>query len=161
MKETTFDFVNNEEENLSLLDCKGIEQKLAKLRQSKKVTITQLKEIYDLGVNFYNQFQFKEAEIVFSAYTSLNPYDHRGPGCLAAIYLEKGQYKKALDILNVLKTYPTNDFDETVLNIALCHYKLNEHLQAAAILLIVQVKNLNEFYEKRYAYLHQQLQPYI
>ncbi|EJL6463833.1 tetratricopeptide repeat protein, partial [Vibrio cholerae] len=109
MKETTFDFVNNEEENLSLLDSKGIEQKLAQLRQSKKVTVTQLKEIYDLGVNFYNQLQFKEAEIVFSAYTSLNPYDHRGPGCLAAIYLEKGQFKKALDILNVLKTYPTND----------------------------------------------------
>ncbi|NCO47183.1 MAG: regulator, partial [Vibrio sp.] len=42
-----------------------------------------------------------------------------------------------------------------------CHYKLNEHLQAAAMLLIVQVQNLNEFYEKRYAYLHQQLQPYI
>ncbi|WP_407077025.1 tetratricopeptide repeat protein [Vibrio ostreicida] len=144
-----------------MLDGKLVEQELANLRKSKKVTITQLKSIFDLGVEFYNQFQFKEAEIVFSAYTSLNPYDHRGPGCLAAIYLEKGQFKQALDVLSVLKTYPTNELDETIINISLCHYKLNEHIQAAATLLIVKVENLNDFYTQRYEYLQQQLAPYL
>lgn len=161
MNDSIFETVSTENDEFSLLDCRSIERKLEKLRQSKKVTVEQLKEIYDLGVEFYNQFQFKEAEVIFSAYSSLNPYDHRGPGGLAAIYLEKGQFRKALEVLNVLKAYPTNDLDETVLNIALCHYKLNEHIQAAAMLLIVRVSNLNEFYSKRYKYLLQQLQPYI
>lgn len=161
MKESIFDLVTTEDDDLSMLNFHSIEHKLSKLRQSKNVSVAQLKEIYDLGVTFYNCFQFKEAEIIFSAYVSLNPYDHRGPGCLAAIYLEKGQFRKALDILEVLKSYPTNDLDETVINMALCHYKLNEHLHAASMLLIVRVSNLNDFYQKRYNYLLQQLQPYM
>ncbi|ASU22429.1 regulator [Vibrio qinghaiensis] len=161
MKEVKIDFNTSDEESLALLDSKSIEHKLSKLRQSKKVTIDELKKIFDLGVRFYNELQFKEAEIVFSSYTSLNPYDHRGPGSLAAIYLEKGQFTKALDVLNILKTYPTNDLDETILNIALCHYKLKEHLQSAAMLLIVKSENLNEFNSKRYTYLHKQLRPYL
>ena len=68
-----------------LLKGTAIEQDIAKLRKSKKITIIQIKAIYELGVNFYNNFQFKEAEIIFSAYIGLNPYDHRGPGSLAAI----------------------------------------------------------------------------
>ncbi|MDN3612039.1 tetratricopeptide repeat protein [Vibrio ostreicida] len=161
MKNQAIKFGKAGEEFFTLLDGKLVEQELANLRKSKKVTITQLKSIFDLGVEFYNQFQFKEAEIVFSAYTSLNPYDHRGPGCLAAIYLEKGQFKQALDVLSVLKTYPTNELDETIINISLCHYKLNEHIQAAATLLIVKVENLNDFYTQRYEYLQQQLAPYL
>ncbi|EMC3731988.1 regulator [Vibrio cholerae] len=161
MKEAKIDFNTSDEESLSLLDSKSIEQKLSQLRQSKKVTIDDLKSIFALGIKFYNEFQFKEAEIIFSSYTSLNPYDHRGPGSLAAIYLENGQFNKALDVLNVLKTYPTNDLDETVLNIALCHYKLKEYLQSAAMLLIVKSENLSDFNSKRYAYLSQQLRPYL
>lgn len=80
MNDSIFETVSTENDEFSLLDCRSIERKLEKLRQSKKVTVEQLKEIYDLGVEFYNQFQFKEAEVIFSAYSSLNPYDHRGPG---------------------------------------------------------------------------------
>lgn len=100
------------EDFFELLKGTVIEQDIAMMRKSKKITITQIKSIYELGVSFYNNFQFKEAEIIFSAYIGLNPYDHRGPGSLAAILLEKGQFKKALEILNILKTFPTNDLDE-------------------------------------------------
>lgn len=144
-----------------LLSGTVIEKDIAVMRKSQKITITQLKSIYELGVKFYTEFQFKEAEIVFSAYVGLNPYDHRGPGCLAAIFLEKGQFKKALEVLNILKTFPTNDLDETILNISLCHYKLNEYTEASVTWLIVKEDNLNDFYLQRYHYLKSQLSPYL
>ncbi|TVU76868.1 regulator [Vibrio tasmaniensis] len=161
MKNKKIEFGKSGDEFFSLLDGKMVEHELAKLRKSKKITTTQLKSVFELGVEFYNKFQFKEAEIIFSAYCALNPYDHRGPGCLAAIYLEKGQFKKALDVLSVLKTYPTNDLDETILNISLCHYKLKEYIQSAATLIIVKSDNLNEFYSQRFEYLQKQLKPYL
>jgi tetratricopeptide (TPR) repeat protein len=144
-----------------LLSGTVIEQDIAAMRKSQKITITQLKSIYELGVKFYTDFQFKEAEIIFSAYIGLNPYDHRGPGCLAAILLEKGQFKRALEVLNILKTFPTNDLDETILNISLCHYKLKEYTEASVTLIIVKADNLNDFYLKRYHYLKLQLHPYL
>ena len=160
-KKTKIEFGKSGDEFYSLLDGKMIEQEIASLRKSEKITTNQLKTIFELGVGFYNNFQFKEAEIIFAAYSSLNPYDHRGVGCLAAIYLEKGLFSKALDALNVLKTFPTNDLDETFLNISLCHYKLEEHIQAAATLIIVQESNLTEFNKTRFDYLQQQLKPYL
>ncbi|WP_187992249.1 tetratricopeptide repeat protein [Vibrio harveyi] len=145
----------------ALLERGKVEREIATMRRSNRVTIPQLKAIFDMGVDFYNQFQFKEAEIVFSAYSALNPYDHRGTGCLAAIYLENKQFQKALDMLNILKTFPTNELDETILNIALCHYKLEQKLEAASMLLIVRPDGLNEYYGQRYRYLEQQLSPYF
>ncbi|MCX8986020.1 tetratricopeptide repeat protein [Citrobacter portucalensis] len=144
-----------------LLDGKNLEKDLANLRKSKKISLPQLKKLYEMGVAFYNAFQLKEAEAIFTSYTFLNPYDHRGPGCLASIYLEQGLFRRALDVLNVLKTYPHNDLDETMLNIALCHYKLKEFRQASSLLLIVNVDKLSEFNVRRYRYLCQQLSPYI
>jgi len=144
-----------------LLSGTVIEQDIAAMRKSEKITVTQIKSIYELGVKFYNNFQFKEAEIIFSAYIGLNPYDHRGPGCLAAILLGRREFKKALEVLNILKTYPTNDLDETILNISLCHYKLKEYTEACVTLIIVKADNLNEFYLKRYNYLKLQLHPYL
>ncbi|MDG2609917.1 regulator [Vibrio parahaemolyticus] len=145
----------------ALLERGKVEKEIATMRRSNRVTIPQLKAIFDMGVDFYNQFQFKEAVIVFSAYSALNPYDHRGTGCLAAIYLENKQFQKALDMLNILKTFPTNELDETILNIALCHYKLEQKLEAASMLLIVRPDGLNEYYGQRYRYLEQQLSPYF
>ncbi|AYV25047.1 CDC27 family protein [Vibrio mediterranei] len=161
MKDQEIKFGKIGDEFFSLLDGKIVETELAKLRKSKNITINQLKSIFDVGVFFYNNLQFKEAEIIFCSYVGLNPYDHRGVGCLAAIYLEQGKFKKALNVLNILKTYPTNDIDETILNIALCHYKLNEHLEAAATLLIVKADTLNDFYTQRFEYLQKQLTPYL
>ncbi|GLT17480.1 hypothetical protein GCM10007938_12570 [Vibrio zhanjiangensis] len=161
MKNQAINFGKPGDEFFSLLDGDEILKEIAQQRDSNKITTTHLKSIFDLGVEFYNQFQFKEAEIVFVAYSSLNPYDHRGPGCLAAIYLEKGQFQKALDMLNLLKNYPTNDLNETMLNISLCHYKLNDHMQAAVHWLIVKPENLGEFYTKRYEFLKQQLSPHL
>ncbi|WP_318452416.1 tetratricopeptide repeat protein [Photobacterium leiognathi] len=161
MKNKSIEFKNIDNKLFSLLDGEMIEHQLKKLLKSNKITINQLKSIFDLGVYFYNNFQFKEAEIVFSSYCILNPNDHRGPGSLASIYLEKGKFKQALDVLNILKTYPTNDLDETILNISLCHYKLNEHLKAASILIVVKPENLNEFYTERFVYLQKQLKPYL
>lgn len=149
------------EEFYTLLERGMIEQDIAAIRRSSKVSLPKLKEIFDIGVDFYNQFQFKEAEIVFTAYSALNPYDHRGVGCLAAIYLEKKQFQKALDMLNILKTFPSNDLDETILNIALCHYKLDQKLEAVSMLLIVRLDSLNEYYGQRYSYLKNQLNPYF
>ncbi|MGL1180800.1 regulator, partial [Vibrio parahaemolyticus] len=77
------------------------------------------------------------------------------------IYLEKKQFQKALDMLNILKTFPSNDLDETVLNIALCHYKLDQKLEAASMLMIVRLDSLDEYYGQRYSYLKQQLSPYF
>ena len=161
MKSKLIDLGETGEEFYALLENKMVEQEIAAIRRSSKVSISQLKAIFQMGVEFYNQFQFKEAEIIFSAYSALNPYDHRGAGCLAAIYLEKKQFQKALDMLNILKTYPSNDLDETVLNIALCHYKLGQKLKASSMLLIVKLENLSEFFSQRYCYLKQQLNPYF
>lgn len=161
MKSKSFNIGETGEEFYALLEGKLVEQEIAAIRQSNKVSISQLKAIFQMGVEFYNQFQFKEAEIIFSAYSALNPYDHRGAGCLASIYLEKKQFQKALDMLNILKTYPSNDLDETVLNIALCHYKLGQKLEASSMLLIVKLENLSEFFSQRYCYLKQQLNPYF
>ncbi len=144
-----------------LLKGTAIEQDIAKLRKSKKITIIQIKAIYELGVNFYNNFQFKEAEIIFSAYIGLNPYDHRGPGSLAAILLEKGKFQRALAILNILKTFPTCDFNETIINISLCHYKLKQFTEASVTLIIVKEGCLNDYYIERYNYLKSQLHPYL
>lgn len=149
------------EEFYTLLEKNMIEKEIAAIRRSSRLSVPQLKAIFDMGVDFYNKFQFKEAEIVFSAYSALNPYDHRGAGCLSAIYLEKKQFQKALDMLNILKTFPSNDLDETVLNIALCHYKLDQKLEASSMLLIVREDNLNEYYTQRYSYLKKQLTPYF
>lgn len=161
MKSKLIDLGETGEEFYALLENKMVEQEIAAIRRSSKVSISQLKAIFQMGVEFYNQFQFKEAEIIFSAYSALNPYDHRGAGCLAAIYLEKKQFQKALDMLNILKTYPSNDLDETFLNIALCHYKLGQKLEASSMLLIVKLENLSEFFSQRYCYLKQQLNPYF
>ena len=161
MKSKLIDLGETGEEFYALLENKMVEQEIAAIRRSSKVSISQLKGIFQMGVEFYNQFQFKEAEIIFSAYSALNPYDHRGAGCLASIYLEKKQFQKALDMLNILKTYPSNDLDETVLNIALCHYKLGQNLEASSMLLIVKPENLSEFFSQRYCYLKQQLNPYF
>lgn len=161
MKSKLIDLGETGEEFYALLENKMVELEIAAIRRSSKVSISQLKAIFQMGVEFYNQFQFKEAEIIFSAYSALNPYDHRGAGCLAAIYLEKKQFQKALDMLNILKTYPSNDLDETVLNIALCHYKLGQKLEASSMLLIVKLENLSEFFSQRYCYLKQQLNPYF
>ena len=161
MKSKLIDLGETGEEFYALLENKMVELEIAAIRRSSKVSISQLKAIFQMGVEFYNQFQFKEAEIIFSAYSALNPYDHRGAGCLAAIYLEKKQFQKALDMLNILKTYPSNDLDETVLNIALCHYKLGQKLEASSMLLIVKPENLSEFFSQRYCYLKQQLNPYF
>lgn len=146
---------------LDLLSSDDLERDLAILRKSKNISLTQLKKIYETGVVFYKAFQLKEAEAVFTSYTFLNPYDHRGPGSLASIFLEQGLFRRALDVLNVVKTYPHNDLDETVLNIALCHYRLKEFRQASSVFLIINFDKLNEFNSRRYCYLRQQLSPYL
>ncbi|EGQ8442523.1 regulator [Vibrio cholerae] len=147
--------------NLSLLDTQSIEDCLSTLRKKNRVGLDQLKSIFDLGVEFYNKFQFKEAEMVFSAYASLNPYDHRGVGSLASIYLEQHKFSKALEALNILKTYPTCDFDETMLNISLCYYKLEQFTNAVATHLIVRPESLSAFNVNRYNFLKKQLNPYF
>ncbi|MBW5812565.1 regulator [Yersinia kristensenii] len=146
---------------LSQLNGDHIREELDALSKSKKITITQLKSIYSLGVRFYSSMQLKEAEAIFISYSALCPYDHRGPGCLAAIYLEKNDFKKSLDILNVMKTYPTCDLDEVFINISLCHYKLKEYTKSSIVLMIVKNNNLSDFYYQRYQFLKQQLSPYI
>ncbi|WP_172909417.1 regulator [Photorhabdus heterorhabditis] len=146
---------------LDSLDGKRIERELAILAKSNKITINQLKSIYNLGAKFYANMQLKEAEAVFLSYSVLSPYDHRGPGSLASIYLEKEEFRKALDLLNVLKTYPTCDLDEVLINIALCHYKLKEYANSSAVFYIVKPENLSDFYCKRYQFLQRQLKPYI
>ncbi|MDE1346291.1 tetratricopeptide repeat protein [Vibrio aestuarianus] len=144
-----------------LLNINSVEKEISRIKNSENITINQLKSMFNTGVELYNKFQFKEAELIFSSYSVLNPYDHRGPGCLAAIFLEQGKFSRALEYLNIVKTYPSNDFDETAVNISLCHYKLKEYIQASAILLVVKKDVLNEFYKNRYEYLQQQLKPYL
>ncbi|WP_462055983.1 regulator, partial [Vibrio cholerae] len=142
-----------------LLEGKVIEEYINKIKKEKKITIEILKELLDLADSLYQKYQLKEAEIIYLAYTGLCPFDHRGPASLASIYLEQAQFQKALDMLNIVKTYPTADFDETLVNMALCHYKLKQYLEAAAVFIIIKAEKLNEFNQKRYEFLRKQLNP--
>ncbi|GIA96942.1 putative two-component response regulator [Vibrio cholerae] len=144
-----------------LLEGKVIEEHINKIKKEKKITIEILKELLDLADSLYQKYQLKEAEIIYLAYTGLCPFDHRGPASLASIYLEQAQFHKALDMLNIVKTYPTADFDETLVNMALCHYKLKQYLEAAAVFIIIKAEKLNEFNQKRYEFLRKQLNPYL
>ncbi|EKT64604.1 transcriptional regulator [Providencia burhodogranariea] len=146
---------------LDALSGTKLKKEMRKLGKSKKITLTELQSIYNLAVKLYSAMQLKEAEMVFLAYSVLSPYDHRGPGGLASIYLEKKDYKKALDILNTVKTYPTCHMDEVFLDISLCHYKLNEYVDASLVFIIVKQENLNQFYSSRYQFLEQQLKPFF
>ncbi|EGQ7900615.1 regulator [Vibrio parahaemolyticus] len=150
-----------EEDFFELLEGRLYSERLKEIRKKENISVETLMAIYALGEEFYNRFLMKEAEVIFSAYMALCPYDHRGPGSLASIYLEQGKFNKALEMLNIAKVYPTADFDETILNIALCHYKLKEHNNAAVMLILVKRENLNEYYAKRYDYLKRQLNPYL
>lgn len=138
-----------------------IEEHINKIKKEKKITIEILKELLDLADSLYQKYQLKEAEIIYLAYTGLCPFDHRGPASLASIYLEQAQFQKALDMLNIVKTYPTADFDETLVNMALCHYKLKQYLEATAVFIIIKAEKLNEFNYKRYEFLRKQLNPYL
>lgn len=149
------------EDFFELLEGKVIEEHINKIKNEKKITIEILKELLDLADSLYQKYQLKEAEIIYLAYTGLCPFDHRGPASLASIYLEQAQFQKALDMLNIVKTYPTADFDETLVNMALCHYKLKQYLEAAAVFIIIKAEKLNEFNQKRYEFLRKQLNPYI
>lgn len=144
-----------------LLEGKVIEEHINKIKKEKKITIEILKELLDLADSLYQKYQLKEAEIIYLAYTGLCPFDHRGPASLASIYLEQAQFQKALDMLNIVKTYPTADFDETLVNMALCHYKLKQYLEAAAVFIIIKAEKLNEFNQNRYEFLRKQLNPYL
>ncbi|HGS4861531.1 regulator [Vibrio cholerae] len=149
------------EDFFELLEGKVIEEHINKIKNEKKITIEILKELLDLADSLYKKYQLKEAEIIYLAYTGLCPFDHRGPASLASIYLEQAQFQKALDMLNIVKTYPTADFDETLVNMALCHYKLKQYLEAAAVFIIIKAEKLNEFNQKRYEFLRKQLNPYL
>ncbi|WP_188014110.1 regulator [Photobacterium damselae] len=152
---------NLSEDFFALLEGKIIEEHIKKIKKEKKITIEILKELLDLGASFYQKYQLKEAEIIYLAYTILCPIDHRGPASLASIYLEQAQFQKALDMLNIVKTYPTADFDETLVNMSLCHYKLKQYIEAASVFIIIKNEKLNEFNQKRYNFLSQQLNPYL
>ncbi|HEJ2469072.1 TPA: tol-pal system YbgF family protein [Vibrio cholerae] len=149
------------EDFFELLEGKVIEEHINKIKKEKKITIEILKELLDLADSLYQKYQLKEAEIIYLAYTGLCPFDHRGPASLASIYLEQAQFQKALDMLNIVKTYPTADFDETLVNMSLCHYKLKQYLEAAAVFIIIKAEKLNEFNQKRYEFLRKQLNPYM
>ncbi|EGR0608694.1 regulator [Vibrio cholerae] len=149
------------EDFFELLEGKVIEEHINKIKKEKKITIEILKELLDLADSLYQKYQLKEAEIIYLAYAGLCPFDHRGPASLASIYLEQAQFQKALDMLNIVKTYPTADFDETLVNMALCHYKLKQYLEAAAVFIIIKAEKLNEFNYKRYEFLRKQLNPYL
>lgn len=146
---------------LDSLSGNQIKKEMKKLGKSKNISIPELKSIYKLAVKLYSTMQLKEAEMVFLSYSILCPHDHRGPGGLAAISLEKKEYKKALEILNTVKTYPTCHIDEVFLDISLCHYKLGEYIDSSLVFIIVKPENLNEFYFSRYQFLQQQLSPYF
>ncbi|EMG6783493.1 regulator [Vibrio cholerae] len=149
------------EDFFELLEGKVVEEHINKIKNEKKITIEILKDVLDLADSFYQKYQLKEAEIIYLAYTGLCPFDHRGPASLASIYLEQAQFQKALDMLNIVKTYPTADFDETLVNMALCHYKLKQYLEAATVFIIIKNQKLNEFYQQRYEFLRKQLNPYL
>ncbi|GHW44612.1 putative two-component response regulator [Vibrio cholerae] len=144
-----------------LLEGKVIDDHINKIKKEKKITIEILKDLLDLADSLYQKYQLKEAEIIYLSYTGLCPFDHRGPASLASIYLEQAQFHKALDMLNIVKTYPTADFDETLVNMALCHYRLKQYLEAAAVFIIIKAEKLNEFNHKRYEFLRKQLNPYL
>ncbi|RTZ16937.1 regulator [Vibrio aquaticus] len=143
------------------LDISVFENNIHQIRKKKNIGIHQLKLMYKTGEELYNSYQLKEAETLFQAYTVLNPYDHRGPGCLASIYLEQGRYKQALDTLKILRSFPTCHLDEVFINISLCHYKLEQHDDAVSVLMVVKKDTLNTFYQTRYDYLKSQLNPYL
>ncbi|MFO4651993.1 regulator [Vibrio cholerae] len=149
------------EDFFELLEGKVVEEHINKIKNEKKITIEILKDVLDLADSFYQKYQLKEAEIIYLAYTGLCPFDHRGPASLASIYLEQAQFQKALDMLNIVKTYPTADFDETLVNMALCHYKLKQYLEAATVFIIIKNQKLNAFYQQRYEFLRKQLNPYL
>lgn len=153
--------LSNFDHFLDALSGAKLKKEMKKLGKSKKITLTELQCIYNFAVKLYSTMQLKEAEMVFLAYSVLSPYDHRGPGGLASIYLEKKEYKKALDILNTVKTFPSCHMDEVFLDIALCHYKLSEYMDACMMFIIVKSENLNEFYSARHQYLQQQLNPHF
>lgn len=161
MSEFDVDIKNISDDFFDLLDGKVIEAHINKIKKEKKITIEILQELLELGDSFYNKYQLKEAEIVYLSYTGLCPFDHRGPASLAAIYLEQAKFQKALDMLNIVKTYPTADFDETLVNMALCHYKLKQYIEAAAVFIIIKEEKLSEFYLERYSFLRKQLNPYL
>lgn len=146
---------------LDSLNGNNIKKEMVKLKKLKPMTNSNLKSIYNLGVKLYSSMQLKEAEMVFLSYSVLSPYDHRGLGGLAAIHLEKKEYRKALDILNTVKTYPTCHMDEVFLDIALCHYKLGEYVNASLVFIIVKPEFLTDFYFSRYQFLKKQLKPYF
>ncbi|WP_394201543.1 CDC27 family protein [Shewanella waksmanii] len=154
-------FGTTSENFFDLLVGTEVESEIANIRAKNNIDESRILYIYDLACEFYQNYQLKEAEILFAGYAGLNPYDHRAVGGLAAILLLKGKHEKALEVLNVLKTYPTNDFDETILNISLCHYKMKEYQQASAALMIVKSSRLNSFNKERFDYLSRQLNPYL
>lgn len=142
---------------LDAIDGTLLKHKLEKLYKSKKLSIPQLKNLYNTGSELYSSMQLKEAEMVFLAYTTLSPYDHRGPGALAAIYLEKKNYQKALELLNIVKTYPTANLNEVFLNMANCYYHLNDLENAKVSLILVEQKCLSEFYQCLYQSLYDEI----
>ncbi|EGR3963945.1 regulator, partial [Vibrio cholerae] len=104
-----------EEDFFELLEGRLYSERLKEIRKKENISVETLMAIYALGEEFYNRFLMKEAEVIFTAYMALCPHDHRGPGSLASIYLEQGKFNKALEMLNIVKVYPTADFDETIL----------------------------------------------
>jgi TolA-binding protein len=157
--ESIKDFLNDE--HIDLFDSDAIEKKIQDARRKGGITLSDIKGLYALGEKFYKKFRFKEAEVIFASYSALVPHDHRGPGAIASIYLEQKKFQKALVVLQTLKTFPTADFDEVLTNIALCHYKLNELQNAAAMMVIIDKTRLNAFYTNRFGFLEQQLAPHL
>lgn len=131
------------------------------LMRVKGVTETDLRRILEYAEKFFLNYELKEAQIMFAAYAQMMPVDHRGVAGLAAIALEKKDYKSALSFLELLKTFPTNDLDETFLNISLCYYKTKKEREAAGALLIVKEDKLSDFNKKRYEFLRKQLNKYL
>lgn len=131
------------------------------LMRVKGVTETDLRKILEYAEKFFLRYELKEAQIMFAAYAQMMPVDHRGVAGLAAIALEKKDYKNALSYLELLKTFPTNDLDETFLNISLCYYKTKKEREAAGALLIVKENKLSDFNKKRYEFLRKQLNKYF
>lgn len=127
----------------------------------KGVTESDLRKILEYAENFFLNYELKEAQIMFAAYAQMVPVDHRGVAGLAAIALEKKDYKGALSYLEILKTFPTNDLDETFLNMSLCYYKCKKEREAVGALLIVKEDNLSDFNKNRYTFLRKQLNKYF
>ncbi len=131
------------------------------LMRVKGVTESDLRKILEYAEKFFLNYELKEAKIMFAAYAQMMPVDHRGIAGLAAIALERKDYKEALSYLEILKTFPTNDLDETFLNMSLCYYKCKKEREAVGTLLIVKEEKLSDFNKKRYAFLRKQLNKYF